>query len=315
MTESINKAAPRKKWRVVDGVLLLDKPAGMTSNAALQAARRLHSAAKAGHTGTLDPMATGLLPVLFGEATKFSHMLLDADKTYRATLRLGITTTTADAEGEVLRERAVNCSDADVRAACERFMGAIEQVPPMYSALKHEGRALYDYARQGIEIEREARAVTIHEIEVEHIALPEVQIRVRCSKGTYIRTLAEDIGELLGCGAHLTSLRRLATGPLSLDAATTLEALSELDESVRIARLLPPDSLLMHLPQVVLQGALEERFSHGNALPCRDIEPGLCGQVRVYGATFMGLGRADDDGMLRAVRLVSTLLPSEVIPS
>jgi tRNA pseudouridine55 synthase len=308
----MNQATPRKKWRIIDGVLMLDKPSGMTSNAALQAARRLHSAAKAGHTGTLDPMATGLLPVLFGEATKFSHMLLDADKTYRASLRLGINTSTADAEGEVIREREVTCSEADVRAACTRFLGAIEQVPPMYSALKHEGRALYDYARQGIEIEREARAVTIHELEIESISLPQIQLRVRCSKGTYIRTLAEDIGELLGCGAHLTALRRLATGPLSLESAVTLEALGELEEGARVARLLPPDSLLAHLPQLVLHGALEERFSHGNAVSCEGMSPAPHGEVRVYGAVFMGLGRVDDDGMLRAVRLVSTLQPSEV---
>ncbi|HSD39460.1 MAG TPA: tRNA pseudouridine(55) synthase TruB [Rhodocyclaceae bacterium] len=307
----MNQAAPRKKWCIVDGVLMLDKPSGMTSNAALQAARRLHSAAKAGHTGTLDPMATGLLPVLFGEATKFSHMLLDADKTYRATLRLGINTSTADAEGEIVREREVKCSEADVQAACARFLGAIEQVPPMYSALKHQGRALYDYARQGIEIEREARAVTIHELEVERISLPEIQLRVRCSKGTYIRTLAEDIGEVLGCGAHLTALRRLATGPLSLESAVTLETLGEMEEGDRVARLLPPDSLLAHLPRLVLDGALEERFSHGNAISCAGMVPVPHGEVRVYGTVFMGLGRVDDDGLLRAVRLVSTLHPGD----
>lgn len=306
----MNQPAPRKKWRIVDGVLLLDKPSGMTSNGALQAARRLHSAAKAGHTGTLDPMATGLLPVLFGEATKFSHMLLDADKTYRASLRLGVNTSTADAEGEIVRQRDVTCSPSDVHAACARFLGDIEQVPPMYSALKHEGRALYDYARQGIEIKREARAVTIHEIEIERIELPEVQLRVRCSKGTYVRTLAEDIGEVLGCGAHLTALRRLATGPLNLDAAVTLDALAELDEVDRVARLLPPDSLLAHLPRVLLEGAVEQRFSHGNAVACAD-EVSARGEVRVYGSAFMGLGRVDDQGILRAVRLVSTLLPDE----
>jgi len=309
----MSQAAPRKKWRVIDGVLMLDKPGGMTSNAALQAARRLHSAAKAGHTGTLDPMATGLLPVLFGEATKFSHMLLDADKTYRATLRLGINTSTADVEGEIVREREVTCSAAEVHAACVRFLGSIEQVPPMYSALKHEGRALYDYARQGIEIKREARAVTIHELDVECIELPEVQLRVRCSKGTYIRTLAEDIGEVLGCGAHLIALRRLATGPLSLESAVTLDALGELEEAARVARLLPPDSLLAHLPRLELDGALEERFSHGNAVSCAGIDNDLRGEVRVYGAVFMGLGRIDDDGILRAIRLVSTLQPNEAV--
>lgn len=305
----MNQQAPRKKWRVVDGVLLLDKPAGMTSNAALQAARRLHSAAKAGHTGTLDPMATGLLPVLFGEATKFSHMLLDADKTYRATLRLGVNTTTADAEGEVSREREVRCSEAQVHAACKRFLGQISQVPPMYSALKHQGKALYDYARQGVEIEREARQVSIHEIEVEEISLPSVQLRVRCSKGTYIRTLAEDIGELLGCGAHLVALRRLATGPLSLASAVSLESLQEIDEEARLARLSAPDTLLLHLSELRLDGSAETRFSHGNAV--QTTESACAGkQVRVYGsAGLMGLGRVDDEGMLHAVRLVATLHP------
>jgi len=182
----------------------------------------------------------------------------------------------------------------------------------MYSALKHEGRALYDYARQGIEIARDARAVTIHELEVESVSLPEVLVRVRCSKGTYIRTLAEDIGEVLGCGAHLTALRRLATGPLSLESAVTLEALGEIEEAARVSRLLPPDSLLAHLPRLILDGSLEERFSHGNAVSCAEIDADLRGEVRVYGAVFMGLGRIDDDGMLRAVRLVSTLQPNEV---
>jgi tRNA pseudouridine55 synthase len=304
----MNQAAPRKKWRVVDGVLILDKPSGMTSNAVLQTARRLHSAAKAGHTGTLDPMATGLLPVLFGEATKFSHMLLDADKTYRATLRLGVNTSTADAEGEIVRERPVNCSEAEVQAACARFLGDIEQVPPMYSALKHQGRALYDYARQGIEIAREARKVTIHELEVERIDLPDVGLRVRCSKGTYVRALAEDIGEVLGCGAHLTALRRLATGPLSLESAVTLDTLAVFDEEARLARLLPPDSLLAHLPSMTLTSILEARFSHGNPVSCAGMENVPRGEVRVYGtASFMGLGCIDDECILRALRLVSTL--------
>ncbi|GAB4063507.1 tRNA pseudouridine(55) synthase TruB [Uliginosibacterium sediminicola] len=292
----------RSKWQIVDGVLLLDKPQGMTSNTALQKARRLFSAAKAGHTGTLDPMATGLLPVLFGEATKFSHMLLDADKTYRASVLLGRTTNTGDADGELLEERPVSCSEEDVAAVCARFVGEIEQVPPMYSALKFEGRALYDYARQGIEIERKSRRITIFELEVESIALPQLQIRVRCSKGTYIRTLAEDIGKLLGCGAHLTALRRLATGPIALDATHTLEALGALDEAGRSACLLAPDSLLAHLPAVHLTGELEQRFSHGNPVAGADVR----GEVRVYGAQFMGLGRVEADGILRAVRLIAT---------
>ncbi|GAA5161712.1 tRNA pseudouridine(55) synthase TruB [Viridibacterium curvum] len=300
----MNEQRPRKVWRQVHGVLLLDKPDGMTSNTALQKARRACSAAKAGHTGTLDPMATGLLPVLFGEATKFSHMLLDADKTYRATLRLGSTTTTGDREGEVIVERDVSCCEADVRAAAASFLGEIEQVPPMYSALKHEGKALYDYARQGIEIERKSRRITIFELEVESVALPDVTIRVRCSKGTYIRTLAEDIGNTLGCGAHLVALRRIATGDLMLEHAISLAELEALDEPLRETRLLPPDSLLAHLPVVQLMGEMEQRFSHGN--PVRMEQGGVPhGEVRVYGQHFMGLGRIREDDTLRAVRLVA----------
>ena len=297
----MKQTAPRKRWQIVDGVLLLDKPGGLSSNDALQKARRLFSAAKAGHTGTLDPMATGLLPLCFGEATKFSNRLLEADKTYLATLRLGQTTTTGDAEGEILAEHPVMADAAAIHAACAGFLGEIEQVPPMYSALKHQGRALYEYARQGVEIEREARRVTIHALEVIRVSVPEVDIQVRCSKGTYIRTLAEDIGAALGCGAHLTALRRTAIGPLSLEGAYTLAAIDAVEEATRPALLAAPDSLLAHLPAVMLDAVQASSFLHGQAV--RKVAPE--GECRVYGPAFLGLGQADG-AQVQPVRLIAS---------
>ena len=204
--------------RAIDGVLLLDKPLGLSSNQALQQLKRLYQAAKAGHTGSLDPLATGLLPICLGEATKFSHFLLDADKSYRALVNLGFTTTTADAEGEVLERFDVQVTEKDVQAVIKRFIGPIEQVPPMYSALKHQGKALYEYARDGLEISRAARSVTIFDIKLVNFDVTKQQfvMDVVCSKGTYIRTLAEDIGHALGCGAHLGGLRRLSTAHFQL---------------------------------------------------------------------------------------------------
>ena len=205
--------------RQVDGVLLLDKPRGLSSNHALQKAKRLFNAAKAGHTGTLDPMATGLLPLTFGEATKFSQMLLDADKSYEATVTLGVVTDTGDAEGQVLERQSVTADAQDIAAALNAFRGEIEQIPPMYSALKRDGRPLYEYARAGIELERAPRRVVIHALEMLDGGLDgsSFGFRVRCSKGTYVRTLAMDIGRALGCGAHLSALRRTAIGPFGLD--------------------------------------------------------------------------------------------------
>jgi len=217
----------RTPKRAVHGVLLLDKPLGLSSNDALQKAKRLYRAEKAGHTGTLDPLATGLLPLCFGAATKFSQVSLDADKRYGATLKLGIKTTTGDAEGEVVQRRDVNVSLTDLQAACAKFIGEIDQIPPMHSALKRDGKAYYEYARAGIELERTARRVTIHGITIAGGLHDEWQIDVRCSKGTYIRTLAEDIGEALGCGAHLSALRRTGCGPLTLDGALTLDQLAD----------------------------------------------------------------------------------------
>src|ERR1700730_7775003 len=218
---------PKIPRRALDGVLLLDKPLGLSSNDALIRAKRLYLAKKAGHTGTLDPLATGLLPLCFGEATKFSQDLLEADKTYEATMRLGIRTTTGDAEGEPIDTRDVTCDQAAVQVAMQKFIGDIVQVPPMYSALNRDAKPLYEYARAGQTVEREGRQVTIHALDMLVCALPDVTFRVTCSKGTYVRTLAEDIGEALGCGAHLVALRRTGVGALTLAHAVTLAALSE----------------------------------------------------------------------------------------
>ena len=256
-------ARQRIQRRTLHGVLLLDKPLGWTSNDALQKAKGTLRAEKGGHTGTLDPLATGLLPLCFGAATKFSQASLDADKRYRATLRLGQRTSTGDGEGAVIDERPVQLDRAAVEAACARFTGPIEQIPPMHSALKHEGRALYDYARAGIEIERAPRKVTIHAIDIVHWQDAELVIDVSCSKGTYIRTLAEDIGQELGCGAHLSALRRTGSGALAVEQAITLEALQALSEAERDALLLPPDVLVAGWPAVHLPDDEAGRFLTG----------------------------------------------------
>ena len=293
--------------RAVHGVLLLDKPLGWTSNDALQKAKRLYRAEKAGHTGTLDPLATGLLPLCFGAATKFSQVCLDADKAYSATLRLGQTTRGGDAEGEVLQVREVQVDRAAIEAACRRFTGVIEQLPPMYSALKHEGRALYDYARAGIEVERAARAVTIQRIDIVDWQHELLALDVCCSKGTYIRKLAEDIGDLLGCGAHLAALRRTASGKLSVDDAVTLEQLAELSEPERDALLLPADALLADWPRVQLPDDEAGRFLTGLR---RRVSLADATAVRVYGPDDTFLGSAHiAGGELIADRLLS---PAEV---
>ena len=254
---------PRQPRRALHGVLLLDKPLGWTSNDALQKAKGMLRAEKAGHTGTLDPLATGLLPLCFGAATKFSQASLDADKRYTATLRLGQRTTTGDREGQVTEERPLPTDRAAIEAACERFVGPIDQVPPMHSALKHEGKALYEYARAGVDIERPARRVTIHAIDILHWQDEELVLDVRCSKGTYIRTLAEDIGAALGCGAHLSALRRTGSGALDVEHTVTLEALQALSEAERDALLLPPDVLVAGWPEVHLPDDEAGRFLTG----------------------------------------------------
>ena len=299
---------PRIQRRAVHGVLLLDKPLGLSSNDALQKAKRLYRAEKAGHTGTLDPLATGLLPLCFGAATKFSQISLDADKRYLATLKLGVTTTTADAEGEVLQQREVNVSREQMLAACTSLTGTIRQVPPMHSALKRDGKPLYEYARAGIEVEREAREVSIHQIDIvggEHDAWT---LDVRCSKGTYICTLAEDIGKLLGCGAHLSALRRTGSGALSLVGAHTLEQLAAMTEGQRDAVLMDADALLADWPMVRLAQEDAGRFLSGVR---RRIDLPDAPNVRVYGPepqAFLG------GGHITAGELISTRLlsPMEV---
>ena len=294
--------------RAVHGVLLLDKPAGLSSNDALQKAKRLYRAEKAGHTGTLDPLASGLLPICFGAATKFAQASLDADKAYRATLALGVTTTTGDAEGDVVERRAVTVDRAAIDAACARFIGAIEQVPPMHSALKHEGRALYDYARAGITIERAPRRVTIHRLDVVDWHDEWLVLDVVCSKGTYVRTLAEDLGAALGCGAHLAALRRTASGALRVDDAVTLDALQALDEPQRDALLCAPDVLVAHWPRVALPDDEAGRFLTGLR---RRVRLPDAPAVRVYGpqpCAFLGSAHITA-GELIADRLLS---PAEV---
>ena len=274
------QARTRIVKRAVHGVLLLDKPLGLSSNDALQKVKRLFRAEKVGHTGTLDPLATGLLPLCFGAATKFSQTSLDADKRYTATLTLGQTTTTGDLEGSLLQERPVDVTRADIDAACLRFTGAIEQRPPMHSALKHEGRALYEYARAGIEVERATRSIVIHRIDVLDWQAARLVLDIVCSKGTYIRTLAEELGEALGCGAHLAALRRTGSGPLHIADAITLDELAALDEPARDAKLLPPDVLLADWTAYRLAADEAGRFLTGLR---RRVDAPDNARVRVYG--------------------------------
>lgn len=311
MTDPSATRPSRLPRRDVHGVLLLDKPLGLSSNDALVRAKRLLRANKAGHTGTLDPLATGLLPLCFGEATKFSQDLLDADKTYEAKVRLGATTTTGDAEGEIVVERPVTCDRAALDAAVARFTGEIEQVPPMYSALKKDGKPLYEYARAGQTVERAARQVTIHAITLLDVDLPAAMftMRVTCSKGTYIRTLAEDIGEALGCGAHLIGLRRTAVGDLTLEGAVTLEQIDAQADEARPGMLAPVDALLQRCPPVHLDAAAMGRFLQGQRIARRDLPEGQVPDegtlARVYGdeGRLLGVARMKE-GALRPERLV-----------
>ena len=287
---------------MIDGALLLDKPIGPTSNAVLQHAKRLFGAAKAGHAGTLDPLASGLLIALFGEATKFAGPALDADKEYLASVKLGVRTSTGDAEGKVLATELALCGEADLRQTLDRFKGEIEQVPPMHSALKRDGVPLYRLARRGESVERQPRRVLISSLELLRFALPLVELRVRCSKGTYVRTLAEDIGEALGCGAHLAALRRTASGDFRVEHAHTLEALQKMTGDERQRALLPLAAMLAGLPRAELDAAAEDRLRKGQALKLGGLGTGLHG---VFGATgqVIGLGRAENGGVLRALRL------------
>ncbi len=297
--------APRRMpSRQLDGVLLLDKPLGVSSNTALQMARRLFNAAKAGHTGTLDPLATGLLPLCFGEATKFAGELLDADKAYRATLRLGITTSTADAEGEILITREVGVSEAQLCEVLERFRGEQDQLPPMYSALKRDGKPLYEYARLGIELERQPRRICIHRVALVSFNGLDALIDVDCSKGTYIRTLAADIGEALGCGAHLQALRRTRVADLQVADTVTIDHLKVLSQPEQDALLLPMDTLIANLSCAELNEEESLRMRQGQAIPWL----GNAGErLRMFSSShrFLGIGTLTTDGLLQAQRLVA----------
>jgi tRNA pseudouridine55 synthase len=304
--------------RKIDGVLLLDKAAGLSSNSALQKAKRLFRAEKAGHTGTLDPFATGLLPLCLGEATKFSQFLLDADKEYVAEIKLGVRTSSGDPEGEVIARRAVEVGQAAVQAALLRFVGDIEQVPPMHSALKHAGRPLYEYARKGIEIERKARQVVVRELEIKSCSVDVCVLRVLCGKGFYVRALADDLGEVLGCGAHLQALRRTGVGPFRIEQALTLDALWALENSdspenaenvvnaQRDKLLLPADILVQALPELVLDIEAAWQICHGQPIWLPRLSVGM--QFRLYApdARFLGVGEVDNEGRVAPRRLVVT---------
>lgn len=308
----------KKKTRLpINGVLLLDKPVGWSSNDALIKVKRLMNAIKAGHTGTLDPFATGLLPLCFGEATKFSADLLDADKTYQTVVHLGVTTNTGDTEGEVIATHEVSVSEQEIHAVLEKFRGDILQVPPMYSALKRDGKPLYEYAREGITLEREARPVTIHLLEFVRYEAPFLTLNVRCSKGTYIRVLGEDIGNAIGCGAHLNALRRTHVGHLVLENTVSLDQIIAMPEEQRHALLAPVDALLSSFPEVVLDEELARRFLQGQRISLAKEavdHPAEIGRVRVYRAAqaevsrqLLGSAQLQEFSVLAPERLISTV--------
>jgi tRNA pseudouridine55 synthase len=288
----------------MDGVLLLDKPVGPSSSVALQAVKRLFGAKKAGHAGTLDPQASGLLPLLFGEATKFAQYGLDSDKEYLADIRLGVSTETGDAEGKPIETRPVAVDAAAIEAALQRFRGDILQVPPMYSALKRDGRPLYELAREGRTVERTARPVRIHELTLLAWDGDTLRVRVRCSKGTYIRQLAADLGQALGCGAHLGSLRRTAAGEFRIEESVTLDALQAMAPAEMDRQLLPLERLLEGLPRLELDDALAGRFANGEAVEAGSPLQGAC---RVYGGAkaLLGVGEALAGGRLQPLRMLA----------
>ena len=288
----LSTKAPRIARRRVDGVLLLDKPTGVTSNAALQIAKRLYRAEKAGHTGTLDPLASGLLPLCFGEATKFAQRLLDAPKAYTATVRFGATTTTADAEGDVLEWRDVRVAREALTDVLRRFVGEQDQLPPMYSALKFEGRAYYEHARAGREVPREPRRIHVAAIDLLDWSSPDAVVSIRCSKGTYIRVLAEDIGEAMGCGAHLAALRRTGTGGFTIDQAFGVDKLEAMDVGERDALLLPVESLIAGMPTVEVGADDAVRFRRGQRV---QVAVQTAGECAVFsGRDFLGIGDVAD---------------------
>ena len=306
-----------RTWRPLDGVLLFDKPLELSSNTALQKVRRLYQAEKAGHTGTLDPLASGLLPICFGEATKFSMGLLEADKTYKATIRLGQTTTTGDAEGDVIETRPVEVNHAQIQEVLHRFCGAIKQLPPMHSALKHQGKPLYEYIRHGETVERTLRDVFIHDLRMECFEENELEIVVRCSKGTYVRTLGEDIGQALGCGGHLTALRRTAIWRFDLPATYTLSQLEAMDEQQRDAAIWPLDCMLQDLPALELDATELQRMAQGQRLGKHLGLPD--GKIRLYSSgKFVGVGellgtRLAPSRLLASVAQSAAKLKSEAV--
>ena len=300
---------PRKRWRDVDGVFLLDKPQGMSSNDIMQKVKRLFQANKAGHTGALDPLATGMLPICLGEATKFSQFLLDADKRYLVTAKLGERTDTSDAEGQVVETREVHVETQQILTALEQFRGDILQVPTMFSALKHNGKPLYEYARQGITVEREARPITIFELNFIDYNAPYLTLEVHCSKGTYIRTLVDDLGEVLGCGAHVTMLRRTAVADYPVAEMMPINELQLLAESFPLSELdrllLPTDTAVSKLPALHLDVEQSKAIGFGQRVKFAN-EQQLSGQVRLFSAENLFLGVALIDGnIIRPQRLIT----------
>jgi tRNA pseudouridine55 synthase len=314
--------AKRRKGRPINGVLLLDKPYEMSSNHALQAVKRIYFAQKAGHTGALDPLATGMLPICLGEGTKFSQFLLDTDKTYQVVAKLGIRTTTSDADGEIVSEKAVNVSDEALNDALNSFRGTTKQVPSMYSALKYKGQPLYKYAREGIDVPREARDITVFNLQLLRFDKDnrEVELEIHVSKGTYIRTIVDDLGELLGCGAHVADLRRLAVGEYPIDKMVTLEQLETLFEQAKTQDiapselldplLLPMQSAVKGMPCVYVDAMSANFLRHGN--PVQGYRAPAQGSVQVYigeneqdeSAEFIGVGHINDDGLVAPKRIV-----------
>ena len=306
--------ARRGRGRPLDGILLLDKPLGVSSNRALQQAKRLYFAAKAGHTGSLDPLATGVLPLCFGEATKFSQYLLDADKAYESTFLLGKTTASGDSEGELLEEQdASGVSKENVELALEAFRGEIEQIPSMFSAIKHEGQPLYKLARQGKEVERKVRRVTIHRLALKAFRPglhPEVDVEIRCSKGTYVRSIAEDLGKALGCGAHVIALRRTQSGPFGIDDCISMPALEALKgeglEAEMDALLLPSDAALGEIPLVALTESSGFYMRQGQPVLVPNAPGSGIVRIALETGEFLGIGEILDDGRVAPRRLIVT---------
>ncbi|NRF63371.1 tRNA pseudouridine(55) synthase TruB [Vibrio coralliilyticus] len=306
--------ARRRKGRPIDGVILLDKPTGISSNDALQKVKRIYFAEKAGHTGALDPLATGMLPICLGEATKFSQFLLDSDKRYRVIAKLGERTNTSDSDGEVVETRPVDVDMTKLEACIDKFRGESEQVPSMFSALKYQGKPLYEYARQGIEVPREARKITVYEIILHRFEGDEVEMEVHCSKGTYIRTIVDDLGEMLGCGAHVTMLRRTAVANYPYEKMVTLEQLNELLEQahrdevapreVLDPLLLPMDTAVEDLPEVNLNAEQTDLVQHGQPVYVLGVPEGTLRMTSGDERTFIGVAELNDDGKVAPKRLV-----------